>query len=781
MTPTGSPRSTRPPVAYASSGRRSDGYARWVVAARWWIVVGWAVALVALTLVAQRVPAAEDGLGNLIPLDNPAVQAELRSVQEFGFPLSSRTVVVQRDPAGLSPFTQAESVLSAVAADQTPQQPPLLGALPLTNTVRISGRGNETNTTVITYLFMDPRSGFSSQQRAAERYIADNLRGDQFHVVGIAGSIPARAEQARLVKANLPRLELLTVVAIMVIVALVFRSVVAPVLALGASGLAFITTVQLSHLLGGLLGIAAPAELEPLLVALLLGVVTDYTIFYLSALQNRVRPDRPWSDAVRGAVAAYSPIIAVAGITVAAGTASLLAAKSEFFRGFGPAMALAVLVGLAVSVTLVPALLAILGRLAFWPRNLLAPPRQLPLLCHPRLTWMERVPLPPRGWWVQRLTRRRTAAAVLVGCVAVLLLASIPLRDIRLGVGFTDSLPRDNPVARASEASSAGFAPGINSPTTLLLEAPGITARTAELAELQAGIERVPGVVNVLGPAQNFTQRAMGIVLSRSGDAARMLVVFDHDPLGAAAVEDLRRVDERLPGLLAASGLSDVTVSVAGDTALAEGLVDSTRSDLGRIAVAAVVVNLLLLVLFLRALVAPVYLLTSSVLALTASLGLTVGFFVLGRHNDGVTFYVPFAAAVLLVALGSDYNIFGVGHVWEEAGRRPLREAIVRAIPETTYAITAAGTTLAISFGMLAVIPLRPFRELAFAMSLGIMIDVLLVRSLMVPALLTVVGRASGWPGPHLRVEPPVAVRTVVPDLRSGSSPGRDLIHTQPG
>jgi RND superfamily putative drug exporter len=118
---------------------------------------------------------------------------------------------------------------------------------------------------------------------------------------------------------------------------------------------------------------------------------------------------------------------------------------------------------------------------------------------------------------------------------------------------------------------------------------------------------------------------------------------------------------------------------------------------------------------------------------------------------DGLTFYVPFATAVLLVALGSDYNIFGVGHVWEIAHRRPLREAIRTAVPQSTRAITAAGVTLAVSFGLLAVIPLRSFRELAFTMSLGIMIDVLIVRSLMVPSLLTLVGYASGWPGGHLR------------------------------
>jgi putative drug exporter of the RND superfamily len=208
---------------------------------------------------------------------------------------------------------------------------------------------------------------------------------------------------------------------------------------------------------------------------------------------------------------------------------------------------------------------------------------------------------------------------------------------------------------------------------------------------------------------------------------------------------------ENFTDLLEGTTLEGATFSFAGDTALASGLIDTTSSDLRRIALAALVVNLLLLMGFLRAVVAPLYLLTCSALALTASLGMTTLVFQGLLGYDGLTFYVPFATAVLLVALGSDYNIFGVGHVWEIAHRRPLREAIRTAVPQSTRAITAAGVTLAVSFGLLAVIPLRSFRELAFTMSLGIMIDVLIVRSLMVPSLLTLVGYASGWPGGHLR------------------------------
>jgi putative drug exporter of the RND superfamily len=168
------------------------------------------------------------------------------------------------------------------------------------------------------------------------------------------------------------------------------------------------------------------------------------------------------------------------------------------------------------------------------------------------------------------------------------------------------------------------------------------------------------------------------------------------------------------------------------------------------VAIAVVLVDLLLLVVFLRALVAPLYLLATSVLAVCAALGTTVWFFQDVLGHDGITFYVPFAAAVLLISLGSDYNIFSVGYIWEEARHRPLADALAVAVPRSTRAINAAGITLAVSFGLVALIPVAPFQELAFAVGIGVLIDAFVVRSLLVPALIMLVGRFSGWPGRRL-------------------------------
>ncbi|MFD0581161.1 MMPL family transporter [Dactylosporangium darangshiense] len=259
-------------------------------------------------------------------------------------------------------------------------------------------------------------------------------------------------------------------------------------------------------------------------------------------------------------------------------------------------------------------------------------------------------------------------------------------------------------------------------------------------------MSREPGVAAVIGPGTKGLPDGLSVFAARDGGAARFLIILADEPLGARAVATAGRLDRDLPALLHAAGLDGARAGLGGDTAVARVIVEQTVHDLGRIALAALLANLLFLVLFLRALVAPVGLLACSVLAIAATLGLTTWLFQDRLGGDGLTFYVPFAAAVLLVALGSDYNIFGIGPAWREARSRPLREALALTLPHSARAIRTAAVTLAVSFGLLLIVPLRPFRELAFALAAGVLLDAFVVRSLLAPALLSVLGSSAAPP-----------------------------------
>jgi RND superfamily putative drug exporter len=701
-----------------------------VVKLRWFVVLGWAAGLLAAAVwLPATVPNAD--LGGFAPPNSRAIATETASAKAFGFPVLSRTMLVQRDEQGLSPAAKQRAVERAVAVAQRKAGDvgPVVGVVPVINAQGAFPSSSEEGTTALSYVFFKPGTTFGDEVAAASRFGRQQVNQPDDHLVGVTGTVPAQIAQSKILYGHLLLLEGATLAVVIGIVALKFRSVVAPLVALLTAAASYFVAVRVTNYAGGFVKGGVPDELKPLVLALVLGIVTDYAIFYLSSMRTGLGDGLDRLEAAKASAAQTSRIVLVAGIAVAAGSAAMLVARSPFFRAFGPVLSLSVLSAVVVSVTLLPALLAILGRVLFWPTR-------------------------PHGSGVPVLARVaarvitvRVVALVLGGaCVVGLAALGTSADRLRLGVSFVAALPADSEPHAAADAAASGFAPGIVAPTELLLQGPAVGSDRDKLTRLGRELEKQPGVAGVVSPSALPEEVVRGALVTRSGDAARLLVILDHDPLGATAIHDLDRLESTMPTLLKQVGLDDARYGLAGDTAVAGELVDATSSDLRRIAVAVLLVNLVLLLVFLRAVVAPVLLLACSVLALAAALGCLTLVFQGVLGHEGVAFYVPFAASVLLLSLGSDYNIYGVGHVWTRANHTTLRKAIAERVPETSGAITAAGITLAASFGMLALVPLRQFRELAFVMGLGVLIDALVVRSVLVPALLTLLGGFSAWP-----------------------------------
>jgi RND superfamily putative drug exporter len=719
-------------------------FARLVVRLRVVLPVAWAAAAVLATTLLPTVQEAQTGgLGDLVPNDAAAIEAETRAAELFGFPLLSRTVLVQRDPRGLSAAEQARVVTRAVAITrrEVPWLARVPAALPVTNVVGEAPFARERSTTALTYLIFAPGVSRRDREIYADR-LERNVERREDHAVGVTGAVPARTAQAETVRAALPFVELATLLLVALAVGVHFRAPLAPLVTLAAVAIAYLIAIRLMAAIGQEAGVSVPAEVEPIVVVLLFGIVTDYAIFFLSRFRARLADGQAPRRAAESATAELQGIVLTAGLIVAAGSASLLVARLGFFQAFGPGMALAVLVGLAVALTFIPACLALLGSAVLWPSR---PGRELPPAEAAEEPPSRERDRPRRTRAVALAARRPVLVASLT--TAGLLVAASGLARLDLGQTLIRGLPEGNETRAAYVAASRGFAPGILSPTMVLVEGPGVAARRDALVELQRRIARRAAVAQVVGPAQQPTRRNLGAVYSRSGNAVRLLVVLDRDPLGAAAIDALARLRRDLPGLLAASGLPGARASIAGDTALAAETVSDARGDLGRVAPAVLGVVLAILAVFLRSLVAPLYLVAASALALCAALGATVYVFQDMLGHGELTYFVPFAAAVLLVPLGSDYNVFLAGRIWREARERPLREAVAVGGARAATAITVAGIVLGLSFALLALVPLRAFHELAFAMCAGLLIDAFVVRTLLVPALIVLVGERSAWPG----------------------------------
>jgi putative drug exporter of the RND superfamily len=742
----------------ATTSRR---FASVVVFLRFPILLAWiALAVAAIVFLPPLAIDQGEGLRALVPNDSPALHAEIESARRFGYPLIAREVVVQRDPNGLPADVQGNGVVRAVdvTRGEVPALRGIAGAVPITNALGFFPSSRENGTTMLTYLFFRPDVSLGDQVALGRRYAAE-LPADA-HAIGVTGTVPSRLEQASLILSHQTAVEALTVLVILVIVGLHFRSIGAPLLTLMGAGIAYLIAI---HVLGWALartGGGLPQELEPLMVVLLLGIVTDYSIFFLEHGRRRLRDGLPAPEAARRSATELVSIVGTAGIVVAFGAAALIAAQLDTYRRLGPGLAVTVLIGLFVAVTFVPAGVATFGSVLFWPS--LRPSKVGREAGRKSRTFRTRVTYGATNRWM--------AVPIAVAGIVVLGFLALGIRDLRLGFGLTGALPDDSPPKVAALAASHGFAPGIVAPSEIVLNAiDGTTLGVDELANFQRLVAEQPGVAGVVGPMQAeqlnalVTQAAtmqgvsppagtqadlLGSMLTPGGDAARMLVILDREPLGAPAVDAVDHLEAVLPSLAARAGLpSGVETAVAGDTALAADTIDQTLVDLRVVAIVVLILMFVLLAGFIRSAIAPVYLLAVSLLGFIATLGITAYVF---RHVFGVvttSFFVPFASAVLLVSLGSDYNIFLVGRVWDEARSMPLRDALAVAAPDASRAIAVAGITLAASFAVLAIVPLRPMQQFAFVMAAGILLDTFFVRAIVVPALIAAVGPVSAWPG----------------------------------
>jgi RND superfamily putative drug exporter len=555
-------------TAAVTAGPLARGYAWLVIRLRWIVVLGWVAVVPAMTLYLPVVSRAEgQQLGDLVPEDALAIQAEIRSIQLFRAPLLSRVNVVQRDPEGLPPDVQTRVVTRAVetftnADSGLPQG--ISGALPILNTLGVFPGSREDSTTAITYLFFSPDLTFQEQVDLAREFTRTQYT-EEDALVGVTGAIPARLEQTSRVLAFIPLVEIATIAVVVLIVGLYFRSVGPALLTLAGAGLAYLVSIRVVAWAGQRWGIELPRDLEPVIVALLLGIVTDYAIFFLAGFRSRLSAGEPRLVAAQGTTADFIKIIVTAGLIVAAGTAALLVASLGFLRAFGPALALTVLVSLLVAVTFVPAMLGILGGKLFWPRSFpVAEPRlgerKKPARVQERLPrWRARL--------ARLMTYRPVAALVAVFCLGALVVAAGGLLGARLGFTLISGLPAGSEVARAAEAAQRGFAPGILSPTQVLIEGAGLDGQIEALDTFQEALRRQPGVAGVIGPSADLSALGTGILLLEGGEAARFVLILADDPLGGKAIQTLRSLRDRSPQLMQDAGLSEVRISFAGDTA----------------------------------------------------------------------------------------------------------------------------------------------------------------------------------------------------------------------
>jgi RND superfamily putative drug exporter len=703
--------------------------ARLIVGLRFLIVPAWIAGAIWVSLSLPSIFGAEaNDLGTLLPRNSKAIGVEERGIEVFGLPVLSRTMVVAHEPGDFSLEQGKAAARFITKVDAEPESTAALRAVPLLDAPGLL-ESKRLGSTLVVYLYVKPTLSENEQTETVDAFASGLQRATKAETVHVTGAVPASRAETNISDDNLLWVTAATIALVVVILALYFRSLGIPLLGLGTVAIAYQVA---DHVLGWAsekYSISIPREVDPVIVALLFGVLTDYLVFFVSDYRRHLQEGLTSCQAVTAVTTELLPVISTAALMIAGATLTLLLSGVRFLAAFGPGMAVAVVVGAAVALTFIPAMLAIFGRLLLWPSS----PNPETSGTHPQ----ERG---ARGRLVGFAAQH--PAIVSLFCLLVLLAGASGLRKLELGNPIISGLPDSTDVRQGYEVASETLGPGVVGPTMLMLEEPGIGERRRELASLQLALGERDGVAEVIGPVlEPQGERPYGILVSKNGDAARYVLVLSADPEGAEGTRVLSGLEDEMPTMLEEAGLASAQVGMTGDTSIAAELNADTWSAFERVAPAALLVLLVLLWALLRSRIAPLYLVGVSVLTVAASLGLTVYVFQDLLGYGELAFFVPIATAILLLALGADYNVFLISRIWNEAERQDLRPAIRTAGSRAARAITVAGMILALSFAAVALIPIQAFRELAFALSIGLLLDTLLARTLLIPALVSLFGR----------------------------------------
>ena len=744
---------------------------RLAVRFRWAIVLAWvAGTIAAMVLLPSLSNVTQSDNTSFLPASAPSERAAQLASPLQGASLTAVTVVAARADGPLTGADQAAIARLSGA----------LARVARVTSVRDAGQSADGQAEQFTVLAALAQSGglATSQQASLVASLREVIRtaalpaGLMAHT---AGSVATRVDTNATSSKTGGQVQWFSIIFVIALLMAVFRSALAPLIAVLPALVVVLVAERLTAeaAVHGL-GVSQIASL--LLIVLVLGAGTDYALFLMFRVREEMRAGLACDEAIMLSVTRVGETITFsAGILIAA-LLSLAAASFSLYSGLAAPLAIAIGLMLIAGLTLLPALLAICGPVAFWPSSV-------------------RPGAGRSGWWGPVCARivRRPVATLVVGLVVFGGLAVAAAGYLASGFGGAVTAPAGSDSAVGNALLTEHFPQAAANPTLIVfrLREPVWAAPAAVLAA-QRQLASEPQFTGVSGPfdangtaltaaryaalhaaygppraltaaasarvpaterADYQAYRASGSYVSADGYTISFATSL------AAGSPSTTAAEEAVPAIRADAARAAQTAGasaygVTGQATFTYDVAQLSDSDLRTVIPIAVAVIAVLLALVMRSLVAPLYLIASVVLSYFSALGLTVLVFVKIAGQPGLTFILPFLLFMFLLALGEDYNILVMSRIREEAHRLPLPEAVSRALKVTGTTVTSAGLVLAGTFGVLAIVGsgsagqqnVRTIVDVGVGLALGVLMDTFLVRTLLVPSAVVLIGRWNWWP-----------------------------------
>jgi RND superfamily putative drug exporter len=510
-----------------------------------------------------------------------------------------------------------------------------------------------------------------------------------------------------------------TLIVVAIILIVVYRSPILWIIPLFTAGTALGLATMVVYYLAKADVIDLNGQTQGILDVLVLGAATDYALLLISRYREELHHHESRYESMKIALRGVVEPIVASGSTVIAGLMVLLLSDLSSNRGLGPVGSIGIASAMLAALTLLPALLIVFGRWIFWPKV----PRfddedeKLSGVWAKVGSFVDRK---PRGIWV-------TTALILIVFAGF----STTLKSD--GLAQTDAFTNRTDSVIGLEKLGEHFPSGEGTPVEIVVDQADIAAASAAIK----GVKNVANVVpvTILDPTTRQPTADLKIVDGKVLLYATLSVAPD-------SVE----AKETIPVLREAVKAVDQNILVGGQTAVGYDVDQSSRRDNRVIIPIVLVLIAIILGLLLRSIYAAALLLVTVVLSFAATLGVCALVFehIFGFAGTDASF--PLFAFVFLVALGIDYNIFLMTRVREESMKIGTRAGVIKGLTVTGGVITSAGIVLAATFGVLGVLPLVFLAELGFAVAFGVLLDTIVVRSLLVPALVREIGPKIWWP-----------------------------------
>ncbi|MBA31820.1 MAG: hypothetical protein CL748_04765 [Chloroflexi bacterium] len=556
------------------------------------------------------------------------------------------------------------------------------------------------------------------------------------------------------------QLLLLSIIFVVFILFLIYKS---PILAIIPLLLIF-TALGIANFLAALLAktfeLPLNGQVTGILSILVIGAGTNYVLFIVSRYKEELNHNPNKWQAMTNAMSKVAPsITGSAGTTIVAMSALTFASYGSF-RALGPMLAMGMFVVLLCGIFIIPSVIVLFGKSAFWtPYPYIKNFFTTKILKKSNFVQSDKESF---AIWekIGEYVVNNPKQVFLVTMIGIII-ASIPSFSMKPSFSFVDGFPDNSESKIGYKMINEGFPGGQLSPTQIFIKTPtnNISDGLMDIEYLSAAIsnsDKISKVYSATRPYGDPSYTLEGILeqgggaryISDDNSSTRLEAVITGDYLSVDSlnfIKDLRKIiNETAENEFLI--INDYEIYVGGDTAVASDTKSSIDADILWLAPVSLVAILLILMILLKSIVAPLYLLFSVVVSFAATFGLSIFAFQVIFQHTGVAYATGVWMFIFLVALGADYNIFVMSRIKESTDIEGIKKGISKAISKTGGVVTSAGIILAGTFGIFTTLELRELFQLGFAVMLGVLIDTFIVRALLVPSMATILGKKSWWP-----------------------------------